>query len=293
MKISIAIPTYKRPDEIQKCVASIVAQTLPPAEVLIIDDDELPEELVEKIKQQIESIGASFIYHKKNHTLETRGTSTSRRIALKTATHDVLIIDDDIVLDADCLKWLAHAFQSDSTGKLIATGGTIRNSRKKSAFEKLFNRIFFLGSVGWDVTDWAFQTWDEQCETRQTAHYAHGGFSLYNRIAASQIDFPVMAGGRTALEDVYFARHAKNLGWHYIIEPRATCQHFHSSSGRDKNYQIGLQESKNRKVIFKNLCPQTLGNRLIFSWANVGWILRQFMAGHFAKGWGMVTGLFA
>jgi hypothetical protein len=27
-------------------------------------------------------------------------------------------------------------------------------------------------------------------------------------------------------------------------------------------------------------------------WANIGWILRQFLVGHFSKGMGMIKGLF-
>jgi len=290
MQISVAIPTYKRPDDIRKCVASIVTQTLPPAEVLVIDDDDLPQELIAELKRTVEQIGADFVYCRKDHSHEPRGTSTSRRLAMQKATHNILIIDDDIVLDPDCLKWLADAYVSDASGKLIAVGGIIRNNRKKSWGEKVFNRIFFLDGDGWDVTDWGFQTWDDHITKRQTAHYAHGGFCLYNRRAAAQIDFPEMAGGRTALEDVYFARKAKNLGWHYIMEPRATCQHFHGAGGRDNDYEIGLQESKNRRVIFRNLCPQSFGNQSKFFWASLGWILRQFLTSHFAKGRGMTVG---
>lgn len=292
MKISVAIPTYKRPDDIRKCIASVAAQSLPPTEVLVIDDDELPEALVSELRDAVEDVGVEFIYHRKNHSLEPRGLSVSRHIALNNAVNDVLIIDDDIVLDEDCLKWMSDAHESGSMESTIAIAGVIRNNCAKGRGETMFNRLFGLGAgESWDVTDYGFQVWDDFLKERTQGNYGHGGFSLFNRQAALAVGFPPFQGGRPGLEDVYFALRAKKMGLHYMIEPRATCMHYHSSGGRDGEYGIGFQESQNRKVIFRDLCSRSFGNRIRFVWANIGWILRQFMARHFAKGLGMVRGL--
>ncbi|MBU1915842.1 glycosyltransferase [Patescibacteria group bacterium] len=291
MRISVAIPTYKRPDDIKKCVASVVGQTLPPAEVLIIDDDVLPTELINDLRQKVEAVGARFVYHRKNHSHEPRGLSFSRHLALEQATHDVLIIDDDIVLAEDCLAWLAQAKQEEGGSSVIGIGGLIRNNRHQNLMERFFNYIFGLtSSLSWDVNASGFQVWNDFISTRQSGYYVHGGFCLYNRAAALSIGFPPFQGGRPGLEDVYFSLRAKQLGFHYILEPRAGCWHYHSSGGRDSQYRSGFQESQNRKVIFRDLCESGLIGRIRFYRANKGWILRQFLAGHFFKGLGMLSG---
>jgi GT2 family glycosyltransferase len=291
MSISVAIPTYKRPAEIQKCIASIVGQSLLPAEVLVIDDDALEGELMDKLRQQVEAVGARFVYYRKDHLREPRGLSISRHLALWQAAHDVLIIDDDIVLAPDCLFWLAKARQEWGDEKTVGVGGVIKNNRRKNLAERIFNFVFRLNSnFSWDVNATGFQVWDDFIPARQRGYYAHGGFCLYNRGIARQISFPPFQGGRPGLEDVYFSLRLKQFGFHYIIEPRAGCWHYHSRGGRDGEYRSGFQESQNRRSIFRDLCSHRVKSRSIFIWANVGWIARQFLAGHLTKAIGMLHG---
>ncbi len=291
MKISVAIPTYKRPEDIRKCVASIVAQTLSPSEVIIIDDDELPNDLIEDLRRQIKPIGAELIYHKKNHETEPRGLSLSRHIALAKSKNDLLIIDDDIVLEPECLEWMAKAKQESADENTIGIAGAIRNNRRRGKLEKLFGKIFLHGSKNaWDVNDFGFQSWDDHITERQVGYYVHSGFCLYDCQKALKVKFPVFQGGRPGLCDVHFSAHAKRLGYNYIIEPRAGCNHYHSSGGRDSEYEVGFREGYNRKVIYHDHCPKTFMRNILFYWASLGWSVRQLLVGHFAKGTGIIAG---
>ena len=41
--ISIIIPTYNSPEELQNCLASILEQTVLPGEIIIVDDGNLEQ----------------------------------------------------------------------------------------------------------------------------------------------------------------------------------------------------------------------------------------------------------
>ena len=61
-KISIIIPTYNRPNDLNKCLQSVLEQTVIPNEIVIVDDGRL-EEL--PLANEIKGKGIDCIYIKK------------------------------------------------------------------------------------------------------------------------------------------------------------------------------------------------------------------------------------
>ena len=182
---------------------------------------------------------------------------------------------------------------AEKTGdeKLIGVGGIIKNHRARSGLEKFFHAFFGLASkYAWDVNAVAFQVWDEDIKQATEGYYAHGGVCSYRLSLARSLKFSTFSGGRTALEDVDFCLRAKVAGYHFIIEPAARLGHFPSLAAREKMFLMGQKESHNRWLIFRSLNKKpSLYLRAWFAWANLGWILRQFLSGNFRKGLGMIS----
>lgn len=294
MKFSLVIPTYNRPDDLKKCLDSVLAQRRLPDEVLLIDDGNLDKKMVTWCQQEFSARGADFVYRPKDHRREERGLSESKNIALDLAREEIIfIIDDDVVLEEDYCQHIMAAWEDNETEpKLIGIGGVIKNNRRRSGGEKLFHAFFGLGSRwSWDVNGAAFQVWDDAVRVRQKAYYMHGGASSYRRSLAQTIRFSVFVGGRTSLEDVDFCLEAKLRGYHMMIEPASRLEHFPSAVSREDYYLIGLKEGNNRREIFFHHYPRAgFRRRFWFYWANIGWILRQFLSGQFIKGVGMARG---
>lgn len=291
MRLAVVIPTYNRPDDLRKCLESVFGQSRLPDEVLVVDDGEICRDFLASTVDRAESLGVRFIYHRKDHSRVRRGLSESRNLAMYMVDCPFLVLDDDIVLDPDCLKAMEQAWEESDDGRLLGVGGVIRNNRRISRLERLYRRIFCLDSDrSWDVNRVGFQVWDDWIGERTEGHYAHSGFCLFGPEQARRITFPVFQGGRPGLEDVHFSLKAKGLGLHYVIEPAATCEHFHSPVSRDRQYDLGWREGYNRRIIFNDYCDGRLPNRLRFAWASFGWTLRQFLSGNFRKGFGTVAG---
>lgn len=294
MNFSIVIPTYNRPEALGACLEAVLGQSLRPTELMVIDDGDLEETLITKYRDRAESVGTSFIYYKKNHSEERRGLSESKNIALsKCQAEFIVYLDDDIVIQSGFLTALFQIWEENySDTELIGVGGVIRNNRSITKFEKIYNRLFGLGSnKDWDITAAGFQVWNDQIKSPSQGFYAHGGLVSLRRRLAHQLSFSVFEGGRTGLEDVDFCFRAKQAGFHFIIQPKAAADHNHSREARETEYLSGQKESRNRREIFKKSGRRNFSVRILFNWSLLGWILRQFLAGHFLKGLGMIRGL--
>lgn len=293
MNFSIAIPTYNRQKDLNICLNSILKQTLLPFEILIIDDGDLPQNFINIEKKKFLAKNINFVYYKKNHQIERKGLSESKNKIIESVNNNIFfILDDDLILDSDFCAKIIKIWENNNKKKLIGIGGFIKNNRKKNKLEKLYNYIFGLRSkIKWDINNIGFQVWDENIKEQQKCYYIHGGASSYNKELTQKLNFTTFSGGRTALEDVDFCLRAKNKGYYFIIEPNARVVHNHSTVSRESCFLIGFKESKNRKIIFKNNCDKNIKNYIWFYWANIGWILKQFLSGHFLKGLGMIKGL--
>lgn len=293
MYFSVIIPTYKREKDLKECIISAIKQDILPKEILVIDDGDLGQDFLKEIELIIKEKNISFVYYKKDKRF--KGSAESKSIGIKKAKNDIVfILDDDLILESNFFSGIIETWENNYDEKLIGVGAIITNNRKKSKAERFYNKLFSLTSkYSWDINDVGFQVWDEGIAKQEKGHYAHGGVCSYKRDLALQIGgFTTFGGGRTALEDVEFCLRAKKQGYHFIINPKAKVIHKQSRTSREKDFLIGFKEGYNRKIIFNNNCKKNLKNYLWFCWASFGWILRQFLVGHFMKGLGMIAGYF-
>lgn len=290
---TVAIPTYRRPDALQKTITSILENTCLPAEIFVIDDDSLSAEVLEKMEQDCRRLGIPFRYHKKDHAVHRRGLSESKNLAAALAGQEIIFfLDDDVVLDHHYFAELMRVWnECGNDQKLIGVGGRIANNRPTGKLEWFYRKCFGLtGESSWDVNDVGFQVWGESVTETQKAYYIHGGVSSYRRKLLLELPFTIFSGGRTGLEDVEHCLHAKRTGRHFLYAPSAHLMHFPNEQSRESAYEAGKKESANRKAIFQRHCKQDVRYKTRFLWANVGWLLKKLIALRFREASGMMIG---
>jgi len=293
VEFSVVIPTYKRPDDLLRCVNSILSQSLQPAEILIVDDDNLPEVLIDNIKVNCAVKNVELIYCKKDLHIERRGSSESRNKGLKLAKNDIVFVfDDDVELCQGFFEYTMKIWIASDGSNLLGVGGVIVNNRRKGILENIYNKIFLLdSSIPWDINDLGFQVWNDWVEDATKGYYAHGGVCSYNKRVVEEIGlFKTFDGGRTALEDVEFCLRAKRKGYYFVVEPKARVFHYQSKVSRESEEQSGYKEGYNRVLIYFMHCHKNYWSFLKFRWANFGWVLRQLLVGHYRKGKGIRRG---
>lgn len=293
--LSVVIPTYRREQELRRCLDSIFLQTQLPDEVLIIDDDVLSQEFVTWVSTHASEHGVSLEILSKLDLGLQKGTSQSRNLGIERVVSDVmLLLDDDVVLAKDHIERLVEQWNNTQDVNLLGISGVLTNERVPSFLENVFHQIFGLHSdIAWDVTPVAYQVWNDGISEQVKGYYANGCASSFSVEKLRALGgFRVFSDGRNALEDVEFFLRAKQQGYFMIIDPLIQAIHEHTPTSRESSYQTGVREGENRVLIFRDLGKKDFYHQLWFEWSSVGWILRQFFARNYKKGAGMFIGMF-
>ncbi len=294
MTFSVTIPTYKREQELRRCIRSIVAQTVVPQELIVVDDDVLGDEVVGWMRDACASVGIELVYFRKDQTDRQRGSSQSRNLALENVSAKVLVVlDDDIVLEPRFFSSLFQVWSEHESEELLGVGGVIVNNRRIGFFERLYRRFFCLSSkFDWDVTAVGYQVWNDGVGSAQKGYYAHGGLFAYDAEHVKRLGgFTEFSLGRNALEDVDFFLRAKQAGLHTVVDPGARAVHEHSPSGREGSFETGYRETENRLHIYQDLGKKGVWGRLWFYWSTAGWVLKTVISLQFKKAFGMLMAL--
>ncbi len=117
---SVLIPSYNRPDSLQRCVTSLVDQTIPPGEVIIVwqSDDVATETTATRLAKDLP-------VHITVLNSETAGVVPAETVAKEAATGDVLLlIDDDATAPHDWIERHLRHYEDSSVG---AVGGPADN----------------------------------------------------------------------------------------------------------------------------------------------------------------------
>lgn len=278
MKISIVIPTKDREGDLCACLGSILRQTKTPLEVILIDDGNVPHGLVSGIQKAFQEKEIPFIYQKK----EKPGLAESKNLGAKIACGDVVVfLDDDVVLGGDYIEKLEQIWNACAADTNIAgVAGVASDSRKIGALENAWNRVFLASDEesGWKILPWGYQTWSEGVLEKEEAMWIPGYNSSFRKSIFERYQFCAMQDGRTALEDIELCWNLSKKGFKFVMAPELRLEHHQSVLGREKGYRSGCKEGYNRCVIYGWHAEKTLGNKLRFMWASIGWILRHAVA---------------
>jgi len=145
MKISVLVPTYRRPADLKRCLAALRAQTLPPDEVLVVAR---PEDEATQRRLAVEANGHN------RFALRVVETGAGGQVAalnrgLEAASGDIVAItDDDAAPRVDWVARIAAAFEGDA--KLGALGGrdwVHEKGRVLDASREVVGRIARSGKI--------------------------------------------------------------------------------------------------------------------------------------------------
>ena len=145
MKISVVIPTKNRVKDLKLCIKSLINQTYPIHELIIVDGskDGETEKLISKLKGKVKF---EIFYIKQTKG----GLATARNIGNGLASGDIVFnLEDDLVLHSDYVKEVVTIFAHDKNGEIGGVGGKAEKEEKRKTerlldFLYTFFGIFFL-----------------------------------------------------------------------------------------------------------------------------------------------------
>ncbi len=144
VSFSVVICTLRNFDGLRACIDSIFAQTLPPAQLIVVHAGS--DEGVERYVTGLSPLHpeCDIVYRKAQPSLVVQ-----RNIGIDAASRDVVFfIDDDAVLDAsyfsEVMKYYSHNWDQNLGG----VQGTVVNYKQiRENPNTLFRKLFFLSSL--------------------------------------------------------------------------------------------------------------------------------------------------
>lgn len=227
MKITVIIPTKNRPKDLIKAVASIIAQTRLPDEMILVDQsdsDASRPEILAMVKTGGNALHLNHIYDPR-----ISGLVDAKRVGVSSAGGDIVcFLEDDVVLEPDYVAQMENAFLEHP--EMMGCCGVMTNLPELPPnyvrFFHLFHRGVFhddrVGVHGHHV----------ERDALIPSRYLSGGTSAFRKTVFEKIPFDV-ANGFFMLEDIDFSvRALRAYGPCFFINTGARLAHYMSPTNR-------------------------------------------------------------
>jgi glycosyltransferase involved in cell wall biosynthesis len=201
--VSIYIPAYNASEFLARSIESILAQTLAPDEILVIDDGS--EDSTAEIASRYSRV--MLVRHEKN-----RGLAAARNTALQLARNELVAsIDADCVADS---AWLATLVSHMDDSKLAGVGGRLIEGVRRSVADR------------WRSAHMP-QEWGPQ--PIRNPMFLFGANNLFRKSAILGVggyDESMRING----EDADLCRRLRAQGWELAYDPTAKATHMRHDS---------------------------------------------------------------
>ncbi|MBN1867487.1 glycosyltransferase family 2 protein [Candidatus Sumerlaeota bacterium] len=276
---SVIVPTYNRPNDLSACIASLLAQTLRPTEIIVIDDGRpagFPH------RPECEEAGIRCIYR----TKEVPGLTASRNLGIRLASGDVVFfLDDDVVLCPDYIDEIVRVYREcDADGRLGGVGGLIANMPPLRFDNRCLYwlKLFFLTSglregrvlrSGFFV-DFGTTPFPLRRPTR--VDFLSGGVSSFKKRVFDEFAFSDEYRGYGLGEDKEFTWRVSRK-YALYVNPAASLDHNEAPSMRYDKRKMGRAFVVFHRKFFMAFLNRGFVSRLWFWYAVTGYLLERIL----------------
>ncbi len=266
------IATRNRPDDLLRTVESLVAQTVLPLELCIVDSsDDAPT------REQIEKLCADAGLKLDYHHPAPRGLTVQRNVGIDRTTGDpVFFVDDDVDLAPDCHEEILEEYErwQGSPEPLGGVRATPVRPARPAIYTRLYRRIFGIG--GWwpeasgKVRAGFYAEGISESAGVRRLEYFNGWFMSYRREVFEHERFDEKLSGYAYKEDIDFSYRVHKRGYVLVQTPKARCDHLKSGASRMSSHQLQRMNLANQFYLFRKNMPQDLYHRVALWWALIG-----------------------
>jgi GT2 family glycosyltransferase len=265
------IATRNRPEHLLRTVETLVAQTVLPGELCIVDSsDEATVRCDIEALCQRASLPLDYCHP------APRGLPTQRNVGIdRTHGDPAFFIDDDVLLARDCHEQILAEYErhGPEVGGVCASDTTPPRLPRLSI---LWRRAF--GSGGWwpdasgRVRGGFFPEGVSESSTVREVEFFMGWFMSYRREVLEQERFDEALSGYAYEEDIDFSYRVSRR-YKLLWTPAAKGDHLKTSASRLPRRQLLRMMIANHFYLHRKNMPQTLRYKLALWWAFLGLVL--------------------
>lgn len=274
---SVIIPTKDRPQDLERTIATILAQTVLPQEIIILDQSsqDEPRRRVEAQLQQAPDSVRAAIHLTYIRDQSVTGLAQARNRTMELASGQVWVFfDDDVVLEPDFLEEMLKTYVE--APELTGVSGVITNYPPPAGWLQLWTRIFLRGPFRDDRQPIYWNAERLRHSKPVPVSRFGGGLMSFRGASIRAMRFDENLRGVSEGEDVDFCCRLP-AGSRLVICPRARLAHMHSTAGRSRDHALRRMVVGPAYLYWKNW-DHGVVNRLCFLWFKVGCGLLASMA---------------
>lgn len=218
MKVSVVVPTYRRPADLKRCLAALRAQTRTPDEVLVIARPE-DEATARRLAIELKSANR-FVLRVIDSGAGGQVAALNR--GLDAADGDIIAItDDDAAPHPDWIERIANAFEADQ--RLGAIGGRDWVHEKGRVLDGSRHEVGVIRRTGRVEGNHHLGV-----GAARPVRMLKGVNMSYRRAAVSALRFDTRLRGAGAQvhNDMAFSMRVRREGWNVMYDPRVAVDHF-------------------------------------------------------------------
>ena len=270
MEVSIVIPTRNRDEDLRELLHSILEQTIPPIEVIVVDDSDNYKtmNLIEQIRSDFLTKEIALKYRRGGEK-ERRSISLARNIGAAESTGKfVFFIDDDVILSRGYIQNVLKVYEEYPDA--VGVQGHIKRTKDFSALSNAVNKVLFQPYAEKDncrVFAGAM-TFPDPLTRVIKCQWFSGGISTYKKEVLKDFKWDENLKRYSLCEDMDISyRIHKRYPNSLYATPYAQAIHKASPVGRIKTkHLVYMGVAYPTYFFFKNI-KQTLLNRIIFVWS--------------------------
>jgi GT2 family glycosyltransferase len=274
LKASVVIPTKNRVDFLRRLLCSILEQRVLPDEVIVTDDSDNME-----TKKLIDEFGGRFLkravtlrYIKPNGN--EISISKARNIGARESKGEIVVfLDDDVVLDDNYFREILRVFRDNPNA--LGVQGLILNNQY-SAFWNAVKKVFYYWHAETDrcrMLPSGKTTYALAPKKVITCEWLFGLNVAYRKEVFREFSFNEKLLGYSLGEDKEFSYkiHKKYSG-SLFLTPFARAYHYPPLSKNTSKQKIYIITAYPVGFFLNNI-EQTLKNKIIFLWSEMGRIV--------------------
>lgn len=234
MKVTVIIPSFKRPSDLQRCLEAVALQSRPADEVLVVARQEDTETL------NVVSMSRTKISVLRIVLVTGPGLIAAMNCALDNASGDLLVFTDD---DSEAhLDWLARIEASFADAAIGAVGGRDWLQLPDNAALSQPAPVSNVGILTW----YGAMRGNHHCPLRghtKRVMFLKGVNMAFRRraLGAYRIDTNLRGSGAQIGTEVDLCLQMLQRGFHVVFDDRTVVKHYASPrpTGEDRNLLTG------------------------------------------------------
>jgi glycosyltransferase involved in cell wall biosynthesis len=278
MKFSAVIPTKNRSECLEKLLNSILEQSILPYEIIVVDDSDnlRTRQLIHNFRKFFVEKNVKIRYFKRKQKIAQKivSISSARNFGAKKARGDIVIFfDDDVVLEKNYLKEILRVFEEYP--QALGVQGLIVNA-SYSHFWNSVKKVFFYWHADAEKckmlpsgkTTFAFAP-----KNIITCEWLFGLNVAYKKQVFNEFCFNEKLLGYSLGEDKEFSyKIYKKYPESLFLTPYARALHLPPQIRNLSKLRENIVTAYPISFFYNNI-EQTLKNKLIFIWSEIGRII--------------------